>query len=38
MALDSFPFKLQKGVKNVRSATFAELDFIPKAENIVFIR
>jgi len=31
------PFKLQKGVKERQIRTFAELDFIPKAENIVFI-
>ena len=35
--LESFPFKLQKGVKERQIRTFAELDFIPKAENIVFI-
>ena len=35
--LESFPFKLQTGVKERQIRTFAELDFIPKAENIVFI-
>ena len=34
---ESFPFKLQTGVKERQIRTFAELDFIPKAENIVFI-
>jgi len=35
--LESFPFKMQKGVKERQMRAFAELDFIPKAENIVFI-
>jgi DNA replication protein DnaC len=35
--LESFPFKMQKGVKERQIRAFAELDFIPKAENIVFI-
>jgi hypothetical protein len=35
--LESFPFKLQKGVKERHIRSFAELQFIPKAENIVFI-
>jgi DNA replication protein DnaC len=35
--LESFPFKTQKGVKERQIRAFAELDFIPKAENIVFI-
>ena len=35
--LESFPFKLQTGVKERQIRTFAQLDFIPKAENIVFI-
>ena len=35
--LESFPFKLQTGVKERQIRTFAELAFIPKAENIVFI-
>ncbi len=35
--LESFPFKRQKGVDQRQMRTFAELEFIPKAENIVFI-
>jgi DNA replication protein DnaC len=35
--LESFPFKQQKGVKERQVRTFAELEFIPKAESIVFI-
>jgi DNA replication protein DnaC len=35
--LESFPFKRQPGVTQRQIRTFAELDFIPKAENIVFI-
>jgi len=35
--LESFPFKKQPGVSKRRIAALAELDFIPKAENIVFI-
>jgi len=35
--LESFPFKAQKGVKERQIRTFAELEFIPRAENIVFI-
>jgi DNA replication protein DnaC len=35
--LESFPFKLQSGVKERQIRAFAELEFIPKAENIVFI-
>lgn len=35
--LESFPFKLQTGVKERQIRTFAELQFIPKAENIIFI-
>ena len=35
--LESFPFKMQKGVKERQIRGFAELEFIPKAENIVFI-
>ncbi|MGH9460407.1 MAG: IS21-like element helper ATPase IstB [Vicinamibacteria bacterium] len=35
--LESFPFKKQPGVSAKQLRTFAELDFIPKAENIVFI-
>jgi DNA replication protein DnaC len=35
--LESFPFKKQPGVNQRQIRTFAELDFIPKAENIVFV-
>ena len=35
--LESFPFKKQPGVNQRLIRTFAELDFVPKAENIVFI-
>jgi DNA replication protein DnaC len=35
--LESFPFKVQTGVKERQIRAFAELTFIPKAENIVFI-
>jgi DNA replication protein DnaC len=35
--LESFPFKVQTGVRERQIRTLAELDFIPKAENIVFI-
>jgi DNA replication protein DnaC len=35
--LESFPFKQQTGVSQRQIRTFADLDFIPKAENIVFI-
>jgi len=35
--LESFPFKRQPGVNQRQIRTFAELDFIAKAENIVFI-
>ena len=35
--LESFPFNLQKGVKERQIRSFAELEFIPKAENITFI-
>lgn len=35
--LESFPFKLQKGVKERQIRTLAELEFIPKAENVIFI-
>jgi DNA replication protein DnaC len=35
--LESFPFKKQTGVSARQIRTFAELDFIGKAENIVFI-
>jgi DNA replication protein DnaC len=36
-SLESFPFKLQPGISQRQIRSFAELDFIPKAENIVFI-
>lgn len=35
--LESFPFKKQPGVSQRQIRTFAELDFIPKAENIVLM-
>lgn len=35
--LESFPFKQQRGVSQQQIRAFAELDFIPKAENIVFV-
>ena len=35
--LESFPFKRQPGVAPKQIRAFAELDFIAKAENIVFI-
>ena len=35
--LESFPFKRQPGVSQKQLRAFAELEFIPKAENIVFI-
>lgn len=35
--LETFPFKKQTGVSQREIRTLAELDFIPKAENIVFI-
>jgi len=35
--LESFPFKHQPGVNARQMRTLAELDFLPKAENIVFI-
>ena len=36
-SLDTFPFARQPGVNRKQIRAFAELDFIPKAENIVFI-
>lgn len=36
-SLESFPFKKQPGVVQRQIRTFAELDFVGKAENIVFI-
>lgn len=35
--LESFPFKKQPGVNPRQIRSFAELDFVPKAENIVFV-
>jgi DNA replication protein DnaC len=35
--LESFPFKKQPGVSQRQIRSLAELDFIPRAENIVFI-
>jgi DNA replication protein DnaC len=35
--LESFPFKAQKGVKERQIRSLAELEFIPKAENIIWI-
>jgi DNA replication protein DnaC len=35
--IESFPFKKQPGINQRQIRTFAELGFIPKAENIVFI-
>jgi DNA replication protein DnaC len=35
--LESFPFEKQPGVNRRQIQTFAELDFISKAENIVFV-
>jgi DNA replication protein DnaC len=36
-SLETFPFKKQKGVDQRQIRGFAELEFIPKAENIVFV-
>jgi len=35
--LETFPFKKQPGISQRQMKTFAELEFVPKAENIVFI-
>ena len=35
--LESFPYKLQPGVSQRQIRTFAELDFVSRAENIIFI-
>lgn len=35
--LESFPFKRQPGISQKQMRAFAELDFVAKAENIVFI-
>ncbi len=36
-SLETFPFKKQPGVNRRQIRTLAELDFIPRSENIVFI-
>jgi DNA replication protein DnaC len=36
-SLETFPFDRQPGVNRKQIRAFAELDFIPKAENLVFI-
>ena len=36
-SLETFPFKKQPGVNRRQIRTLAELDFIPRAENIVFV-
>src|SRR5215203_6583362 len=35
--LESFPFKKQPGVSQKQMRGFAELDFVAKAENLVFV-
>jgi len=35
--LESFPFKRQPGVNQRQIRAFAELEFVPKAQNIVFV-
>jgi DNA replication protein DnaC len=35
--LETFPFKIQTGVNRRQIKTLAELDFIPRSENLVFI-
>jgi DNA replication protein DnaC len=35
--LESFPFKQQKSVKERQIRSLADLEFIPKAENVIFI-
>lgn len=35
--LETFPFKIQTGVKERQIRVFAQLEFIPNAENIIFI-
>ena len=35
--IESFPFKRQNGVNQRQIRGFADLDFVPKAENIVFV-
>jgi DNA replication protein DnaC len=36
-ALETFPYERQPGVQRKQIRAFAELEFVPKAENIVFI-
>jgi DNA replication protein DnaC len=36
-ALETFPYERQPGVNRKQIRTFAELEFVPKAENLVFI-
>jgi DNA replication protein DnaC len=36
-SLETFPFARQPGVNRKQIRAFAELDFVPKAENIVFV-
>ncbi len=36
-SLESFPWKSQPGISQRQMRAFAELDFVPKAENIVFV-
>ena len=36
-SLESFPYAHQPGVNRKQIRTFAELEFVPKAENIVFV-
>lgn len=36
-SLETFPFARQPGVNRKQIRAFAELDFVPKSENIVFI-
>jgi DNA replication protein DnaC len=37
LSLETFPYARQPGVNRRQIRTFAELDFIAKAENIVFV-
>ena len=37
LSLETFPFARQPGVNRKQIRTFAELEFIAKAENIVFV-
>ena len=36
-SLETFPYARQPGVNRKQIRTFAELEFVPKAENLVFI-